>query len=115
MNQFPDIEQDRAVGRKNIIIAYGNKTGVAVYGLFLLLCYAAIGAGAATSILPVWSLLGLATLPAAVAAFAGAAKYAVPHAGSGNVNVEKLVPGLGMNVIVVNLTPVLMAVGILIG
>jgi 1,4-dihydroxy-2-naphthoate polyprenyltransferase len=115
LNQFPDIEQDRAVGRKNIIIAYGNKTGVAVYGLFLLLCYLAIGAGVATSTLPVWSLLGLITLPAAVAAFSSAAKYAVPHAGSGDVNVEKLIPGLGMNVMINILTPALVAVGIFIG
>ena len=106
LNQFPDIEQDRAVGRKNIIIAYGNKTGVAVYGIFLFLTYTTIIAGVATSTLPVWSLLGLATLPAAVAAYVSAVHH--------NANIEKLVPGLGMNVIAVNLTPVLLAVGIFI-
>ncbi len=111
LNQFPDIEQDKAVGRKNIIIAYGNKAGVAVYGVFLLLCYLTIGIGVATSTLPVWSLLGLATLPAAVLAFT----RATAHAASDIVNVEKLIPGLGMNVIVNILTPVLMAIGIMIG
>jgi len=111
LNQFPDIEQDRAVGRKNIIIAYGNKTGVRVYGLFLLLCYIAIGIGAATSALPVWSLIGLGTLPIAVMAFSKASAFAAGH----DVDVEKLVPGLGMNVVINILTPVLVAVGIFIG
>lgn len=107
LNQFPDIEQDKSVGRKNILIAHGRKTGIAVYGLFVALCYAAIGAGAAASILPVWSLLGLLTVPGAVAAVVGASRH--------HSDIEKLIPALGLNVLVVNLTPVLMAVGILIG
>ena len=107
LNQFPDVEQDRSVGRSNIIIAYGNKTGVAVYGLFLILCYLVIGLGAAVSVFPGWSLLGLITLPVAVAAFAGAVRY--------NTRIDRLIPVLGLNVIVVNLTPILTAAGILIG
>jgi 1,4-dihydroxy-2-naphthoate octaprenyltransferase len=79
--------------------------------VFLLLAYAAIGIGVVTSVLPVWGLLGLATLPAAAAAFSRASAHA---AGSG-VDAEKLIPGLGMNVIVNILTPVLLAVGIFIG
>ena len=115
LNQFPDIEQDKAVGRRNIIIAYGNKAGVAVYGVFLLLAYVAIGIGVLTSVLPVWSLLGLATLPAAIAAFSRATAHAVSRDGSSDVDVEKLIPGLGMNVIVNILTPALVAVGVFIG
>jgi len=107
LNQFPDVEQDRSVGRRNIIIAYGRKTGVAVYGIFLALCYAAVAAGVAVSAFPAWSLLGLATLPAAAAAFAGAVRH--------NAEAEKLVWSLGLNVIAVNLTPVLLAVGIFLG
>jgi len=107
LNQFPDVEPDRSVGRRNILIAYGRKTGVAAYGIFLLLCYAAIGTGVAVSALPAWSLLGLVTMPAAAAALAGAVRH---HA-----NPEKLVPSLGLNVVTVILTPVLMAAGILIG
>jgi 1,4-dihydroxy-2-naphthoate octaprenyltransferase len=107
LNQFPDVKQDEAVGRRNIIIAYGKKTGVAVYGLFLILCYVAIGMGVAVSVLPAWSLLGLATLPASAAAFFLAVKY--------NADIRKLIPGLGLNVLVTILTPVLTAIGILIG
>ncbi|MBN1685395.1 MAG: prenyltransferase [Spirochaetales bacterium] len=107
LNQFPDVEQDKSVGRRNIIIAYGRKTGVAVYGVFLLLCYAVICIGAGLSVFPAWSLLGLVTLPVAVAAFAGAVRF--------NADTRKLTPSLGLNVIVVNLTPVLTGIGILIG
>ncbi len=107
LNQFPDVEQDRSVGRKNIIIANGGKTGVVVFIVFLAFCYAAIGIGAATAVLPALSLLGLATLPAGV--------FAVIRAYRHFSNTEKLLPALGLNVLVANLTPVLMAVGILLG
>ena len=36
-NQFPDVEADRRVGRKNYVIVAGLQTGSAIYGLFLLL------------------------------------------------------------------------------
>lgn len=107
LNQIPDVEQDRSVGRSNIIIAYGKKTGLAVYGVFLILCYLVIGLAAAVSLFPVWSLLGLITFPVAVAAFAGALRH--------HSRTDRLVPVLGLNVIVVNLTPILTAAGILIG
>jgi 1,4-dihydroxy-2-naphthoate octaprenyltransferase len=107
INQFPDVEPDRAVGRRNVIIAYGRKTGATVYGLFLALCYAAIGAGVGTGHLPPLSLIGLATLPLAASAFRGAMKYRDDD--------EKIVPSLGLNVIVVLLTPVLTSIGIFIG
>lgn len=107
LNQFPDIEQDRAVGRRNILIAYGAQKGAVVYVSFLALCYVAIVVSAIARILPMWSLLGLATLPLA----AVTSRAALAHA----TNVEKLIPALGPNVIITLLTPVLMAIGIFVG
>ncbi|MBT3272612.1 MAG: prenyltransferase [Spirochaetales bacterium] len=107
INQFPDVEADRQVGRKNIVITAGYRTGAMVYGLFLLLTYAAIAIGVITRQFPLWSLLGLLTLPAAAKTFLGALK-------NGN-NTEKLISDLGLNVIIVLLTPVLTAIGIFTG
>ncbi len=36
LNQFPDIEADKAAGRNHLLIAYGPKTGAIVYLLFNL-------------------------------------------------------------------------------
>jgi len=107
LNQYPDFEPDRSVGRRHLIIAFGRKTGIIIYGIFLFLTYASIGVGAAAAILPVWSLLGLVTLPFGVIATAGAIRR--------YNNIEKLKTILGLNVLVVNLTPVLLALGILLG
>lgn len=107
LNQFPDIEPDRAVGRNNILTAFGLRRGTMVYGLFLVFCYAAIGAGVVTHALPPLSLIGLATLPLGVITFRGALAYG--H------DTEKLVPTMGLNVILVLLTPVLTAIGIFVG
>lgn len=107
LNQFPDVEADRAVRRRNILITAGVRTGAVVYTVFLVLCYASIGLGVVLSLLPVFSLLGLATIPLAAFAASGAFRY-------GN-ETEKLIPALGMNVVTNVLTPVLTAVGIFIG
>ena len=107
LNQFPDIEPDRAVGRNNILTAFGTKLGTVVYGAFLVLTYVAIGAGVGAGLFPPLSLMGLATLPLAAVTFRGALLH-------GN-DAAKLVPSLGLNVVVVLLTPVLTAIGIFAG
>jgi len=104
LNQFPDIEPDRAIGRNNILTAFGLRRGTIVYGLFLVFCYLAIGAGALTGAFPPLSLIGLATLPLAVITFRGALTH-------GN-DTAKLVPTLGLNVLIVLATPVLTALGV---
>ena len=107
LNQFPDIDPDRAVGRNNILTAFGTRFGTAVYGLFLVLSYVAIGAGVAGGLFPALGLIGLATIPLAALAFRGAILN--------RDDPEKLVPSLGLNVIIVLLTPALTAVGMLVG
>ena len=104
LNQFPDIEPDRTVGRKNILIAYGLRSGIIVYGVFLGLAYLAIGLGAIGGLFPRLSLIGLATIPLAILVF----KAVLAHQNE----VDKLVPSLGLNVIIVLVTPALTAIGI---
>jgi 1,4-dihydroxy-2-naphthoate polyprenyltransferase len=107
LNQFPDTDADRTVGRRHVLIVLGPRIGGLVYGLLLLLAYLAIAGGVAGGYLPRACLLGLATfilaLPTAIAA--------VRHGRT----VARLIPYLACNVLVNLLTPVLVAVGLFIG
>ena len=107
INQFPDIQADRQAGRRHLIIIHGVPAGVRIYGLFLLLTYLSVIAGAVLGYLPLWSLLGLLTVPLAIRVFLGLQKHAE--------DIPALVPFLGQNVLLVLATPVLVAVGMFIG
>jgi 1,4-dihydroxy-2-naphthoate octaprenyltransferase len=104
LNQFPDVDPDRSVGRKHLPVLIGRRASSLVYGSFLLLAYASIGLGVILGYLPAGTLLGLFTLVIAVRAMLGAYRHAE--------EVESLVPYMGLNVIINLVTPVLMALGL---
>lgn len=106
LNQFPDAEADKTVGRVHLPIKFGNQTSAKVYAAFLALAYLSIILGVAFKYLPAWSLLGLGTLPLAIMA----AKGAHDHAN----DIPNLIPALGQNVIINLLTPLLIAIGLFI-
>ena len=106
LNQFPDVEADAQIGRKHLPIARGRRTAARVYVVFNLLAYLAIIIGVVQNWLPPLALLGLLTLVFAVPA----TQKALQHA----EDLPKLMPALGMNVLVNILTPTLMAVGLLL-
>jgi 1,4-dihydroxy-2-naphthoate octaprenyltransferase len=103
LNQFPDAEADRSVGRKHILIVLGARRSSVVYGLFLAAAYLVILAGMAAGLLPKMSCLGLLTLPLAIPTMLGAYRHAEEAA--------RLRPYLGLNVILNLVTPVLVAAG----
>ena len=107
LNQFPDLEADRSVGRVNLPIVLGKKSSSLVYGAFLLFAYLSIILGVYFDALPGMTLLGLGTLILAVPLSIGAFRYAE--------EMDKLMPYLGLNVLVIILTPVLAAIGLFIG
>ncbi|MCS7337144.1 MAG: prenyltransferase [Verrucomicrobiae bacterium] len=106
LNQFPDVEPDRQVGRRHLPIVLGRRAASIVYGAFLLLAYVALVAGVFAAYLPRASLFGLITVVAAVPAAIGAYKHAD--------NVQGLLPFMTANVLINLLTPVLVAVGLFI-
>ena len=107
LNQFPDVKADKSIGRKHVSILLGTKTGVWIYGLFLFLTYVSIVIGFLTNTLPVWGLIGLATLLLAIPIFKGVLE---------NYNeIPKLIPYMGKNVVLILLTPVLVAIGLFLG
>jgi 1,4-dihydroxy-2-naphthoate octaprenyltransferase len=107
LNQFPDVDADRTVGKKHFPLVIGRRASAYIYGAFLLAAYLSVIAGIILGYLPVTTLIALATLPLAVRAFNGAQQWAddIPH----------LIPILGLNVQIVLLTPVLLAIGLLVG
>jgi 1,4-dihydroxy-2-naphthoate octaprenyltransferase len=107
LNQFPDIEADQSVGRRHLPIILGKRVSSLIYGTILLLAYLSIVLGVTLGHLPPTSLIGLLTLFIAVPVIVGVYRSAE--------NVEKIVPFLGLNVILNIATPTLVAIGLLIG
>jgi 1,4-dihydroxy-2-naphthoate octaprenyltransferase len=106
LNEFPDVEADRSVGRRHLPISLGRRAASLVYGAFLMLAYLSLAAGVALRLLPALSLLGLLTVPLA----ARAALTAYRHA----EDIENLIPAMAQNVLVNLATPVLAALGLVL-
>lgn len=106
INQFPDVEADEGVGRRHYPIVLGRRASSLIYAGFLLGAYLSIIAGWALGFLPALALLGLLSAVIAVPTALGAYRYAD--------DIEKLVPYLGRDVLIVVLTPLLVSVGLFI-
>jgi len=106
LNQFPDVEADRSVGRRNYPMVVGRKNAAYIFAASMAGVYLSLIVGWALNLLPAWALLGLGTLPLGVITVAGAFRYAD--------NLEKLVPYMGFNVILNIVTPILAAIGLFI-
>jgi 1,4-dihydroxy-2-naphthoate octaprenyltransferase len=106
LNQFPDLEADRAGGRGHFITRHGIHAGAVIYALFSAGAYLSVVIAVAARILPPLSLLALLTTPLAVRASMVALRDGTDQA--------RLAPALGMNVIVNIVTPLLLAVGLML-
>jgi 1,4-dihydroxy-2-naphthoate polyprenyltransferase len=107
LNQFPDVDADRSVGRRHFPITIGRKASSIIYSAFLILAYLAVIAGVALQLLPWFSLLALFTVFMAWKTIRGARMNAE--------NIPALIPAMGANVMVNLITPALLALGVLIG
>jgi len=107
LNQFPDVEADRSIGRKHYPILIGNKASSMIYGALLALGYISVIAGILLRLLPLFSALALLTSFLAWRAYQGSRQN--------SENIPALIPSMGMNVIINLLTPVLLAIGLWIG
>jgi 1,4-dihydroxy-2-naphthoate octaprenyltransferase len=107
LNQFPDIEADQSIGRRHLPIVIGRLGSVVVYTALLIGAYAAVLVGYLTGVFPFQSLLALATLLLALPIIGGIFRY------SGDI--PKLLPYMGMNVVINIATPVFLAVGLFLG
>jgi 1,4-dihydroxy-2-naphthoate octaprenyltransferase len=106
LNQFPDADADKTVGRRHFPIIAGRKTSSYIYAAFNAAAYLVIILGVIFKVLPVWCLLGLLTILLAVPASLSAVRYADEP--------QKLGAAMGQNVLINILTPVLVAIGLFI-
>ena len=107
LNQFPDIDADREIGRKHLPIVVGKKTCVMIYGLFLLLTYVSIVLGWVIGLLPIQSLISLLFVIQALYIFLGVKENAD--------SIKDLIPFMGKNVALIIQTHVMLVVGIVWG
>lgn len=76
LNQFPDIDADQAVGRKNVTIQYGHKKSAYLLGLSYFLGFGSIVAGIILGFFPTASLFAFLPAILSITAFYGAQKHA---------------------------------------
>ena len=104
LNQFPDVEADRSVGRRHFPILIGRKASSQIYGAILLAAYLTIGLGVAFKLLPAISLISLVGAAIALPAGINAFRY--------SDDIGRLTPSLGMNVLLNLATPLLVGIGL---
>ena len=107
LNEFPDLEADRAGGRRNIPIMLGLNGASKIYSVVVASAYVWLLVLVVARILPVYALLAFITLPIAVRAITLVLRD--------YQNDQKLMKALGLNVIVVLAVPFLVALGTIIG
>jgi len=105
LNEFPDLEADKVGRRKTLPITMGRRGAAWVYSIFTIGTYLWIVAGVVSKLMPLPTLLGCLTFPMALKAIAGS---------FASEDMEKLLPALGANVMVVLLTQLLMGVGFIV-
>lgn len=107
LNQFPDAEADRLVGRRHLLVTGGPRVAARWYALQAGLTYGCLLAAVLTQTLPWGAAAGLLTLPLAYST----ARQVLRHA----TDAPALLGAMARNVQITLLTPTLMALGIWLG
>ncbi len=102
LNEFPDVEADVTANRKTLPIVIGKGKASIVYSVLTGIVYLWIIGGVIAGQMPVFSLLGLLTLPLAIKAIRGSLQHQ---------DMTRLMPAMANNVLVVLLTQLFMGIG----
>ncbi|MFC2043865.1 prenyltransferase [Chloroflexota bacterium] len=102
LNEFPDVEADRKGGRRTLPVVIGKRKASIVYSALTGMVYIWIIGSVVVGQMPVFSLITLLTLPFAIKAIQGALKHQ---------DMNKLVPAMTNNVLIVLLIPLLLGIG----
>jgi 1,4-dihydroxy-2-naphthoate octaprenyltransferase len=105
LNQFPDLEPDRAAGRLHLPILVGRKYAALVYVLFSVMAYVLLLLTVYLKLLPIYSLLGMFTLFLGIPAAIFALRF--------YDNIARLMPALALNVALTLSLPVLISIGLI--
>ena len=103
LNEFPDVEADRQVGRRNLVMALGRSRAARLYTILMVCTYLSIVLGVVFRLMPWPALVALLTIPLARKAIQGALQH--------YDDIPQLIPALGANVMTILATDALLAVG----
>lgn len=106
LNEFPDTEADKVGGRYHLVIKFGKKKAAWIYAAGIAATFGIILILPIVGISSAWIYLAMLPLPLAIKASMTAIKQG--H------DMSKLVPAMGMNVMVVLATDLLIAVAVFI-
>lgn len=106
LNQFPDEQADRHVGRRHLLVIAGPVVGSHWYATLNIVAFASLALSVGAGGLPTGALLGLLGLGLAVPATRDVLRHAR--------DVSQLLPAMGRHVALTLITPLLMAAGILL-
>lgn len=105
LNQFPDVDADRQVGRQHLPIVIGRPASARVFLLMVLSAFVLLIVAVGLEVLPWQCLLALLTLPILFRLIPGVLRLAdLP---------EQLTPHLGLNVLLCHLFPFLLLIGLI--
>ena len=103
INQIPDKPSDAKVGKRTIVVRLSQEKIIAGYGLAVVAAFVLIAVGAATGIMPVWTLIALLPAPLAWKVYNGLkAHYHSPY---------ELMATLGQNIQLHLFTGLLLIIG----
>lgn len=103
INEFPDYEADRAVGKNHLVVRLGKKRGVKGYAAIQVAAYLSIIAAVGSKALPTFALLAILPLPLSLKAI----KTALSHYGQSSA----LVPANALTIRVHLLVGLLLCLG----
>jgi len=103
LNQFPDVDADRAAGRRHLPLLWGRPRAARLLAALLATGHGALALGVLAGVLPPGAALGLLSAPLALAVARGALR----HADAG----PALLPTMGRNVALCLVSPLLVAAG----
>jgi 1,4-dihydroxy-2-naphthoate polyprenyltransferase len=107
INQFPDIDADRQVGRRHLPIVIGRKRSAILFGTMVLASFGEVAICVGIGILPRLAMMSLIPLPLGLFL----ARKVYIHAD----NLPRLITCLGINVAMIHVTLLLLALGLLFG
>lgn len=111
LNQFPDVEADRAVGRRHVLIRYGLRKSAGLFTAMIVCAYLLLVIATPAGFLPVTAWAGLLTAPLAASVIAQLQRsMAAPDF----IVDDGFVGAMGKNVAVTLLTPIACGLGMLL-
>jgi 1,4-dihydroxy-2-naphthoate octaprenyltransferase len=106
LNQYPDIDADKKVGRNHFPIAFGVDNSNLVYGLFMVIPFVIISVSIVFGLLPIISAIALLPLILGLMVFTAIRRI--------KSEIKEQPQFLAMNVVITLLTPLLLSTSLLI-